>query len=193
MTASVPVPGLEALALSLLEPADDALAGRLREEAGAAFPPSDDMAARKRDFDRLFLVPGPSRIVPLESAYRTRTRDREGKNRWERPDPGVLVRVRAVYRHFEFHVPDRWSHQPDHAGVEMMFLHCLGLQEAVARDGGDVDLGDRLAGWQQSFRADHLNAFVPALAEDLIREAGTGCYREVGRLLLRAFPPLPGG
>ena len=183
--SSVPSSGLEVLALSLLDPSWDA-ASRLQDEADVFFPDEDDKA-RRRDFDRLFLIPSPGRILPLESCYRARWRSPDGQVHWERPDPDVLWRVRDLYRRFEFHIPERWAHQPDHAGVELMFLHGLRVQEAAARKAGQRDLADRLVLWQKEFRNQHLQGWIPDLADDLVREARTSFYREVGRLLAEAF------
>lgn len=180
-----PMPGLEAVAWCLLEPPGEALAMRLREEAGAHWAAGDE-TVWKQDFDRLFLLPHSGRILPLESAYRARVRLPDGTVRWERPDPEVLGRIRALYAHFDFQMPERFAHHPDHAGVELMFLLGLSFQQEAAQMAGDEALATGLARWQRVFLDDHLRGWIPDLAEDLVAGARTDLYREVGRLLSQA-------
>jgi len=168
---------IEALASVLLAPATTGSAARI---LGTVMPPDEDAAAWKRDFDRLFLVPSDDLVFLRESWWRSAP---DGPSRGVRPDPDCLGDLSAIYRAFEFVVPERFSSLPDHLGVELIFLHCLVGEADKARTAGDLDLEERLREWADRFERQHIQGILAAVGRRIRERATTALYRQVGALL----------
>lgn len=91
-----------------------------------------------------------------------------------------LADIAGFYRAFGF---DPVGERPDHAAVELEFLHVLAYKEAWATAQGDEAHADVCRKATVAFARDHALAWLPALAGRIEVLAGDGPYAACGRVL----------
>jgi TorA maturation chaperone TorD len=112
----------------------------------------DNEAEILSDFNGLFMIPG-GRLMPLESLFSA--------------DKGVAAinSVTAFYADEELTIDDEFQEIPDHISLEFLFMSYL-------IDTKRTDL-------QLEFLEAHIMNWVPDFCEEVIKQAGTGFYREI--------------
>ena len=133
----------------------------------------EELTALVRDYDRLFVGPGPLLAAPYESVHRTRER-----LVFEAP----TMQVREVYRAFGLQAP-RLNREPDdHIGLELHFLAELCTRGLDAIEAGDEFTLDTTLAGQQSFLSEHVLLWGPDLLTLVAHHAQTDFYRGVAAL-----------
>lgn len=175
----------------LLASPDTDLLARIREPGlMAAWPMSDATSAQgarllvrgadeelltlARDYQRLFIGPGPVLAPPYESVHLTRDRlvfDEQTRQ------------VRAVYRQFGKVAPALHKEPDDHLGLELDFLSHLCVRTLDALDAGDEAVVDATLAAQQGFLTDHVLTFAGTFTDLVAEHARTDFYRSVGLLV----------
>ena len=128
-----------------------------------------DLAA---EYARVFLGMSRRPVAPYESVYTSPT----GLMMQEARDEVV-----ALYRREGFSVDESMHLPEDHIAFELGFMAGLIRNAMAALDAGD-GAAERLAAVQESFGAEHLAYWVPALAQDVEKRAATGFYRGLAAL-----------
>ena len=201
MTAVEPLEGadlLDALCAAttmlgrvLLEPVDAETLARLRgvdlrEEwplpggsAGAHLVAEDldadvDVDSLAADHRALFSAPDHSLANPYESVRLGEEHLVLGSH---------TLAVRAAYEEWGLAAPDAFSVPDDHLGLELAFVaHLLGAALDAA-DSGDTEAQDAALGAASEFCEEHLLAFGPEVARDIVGRATTDFYRGWGLML----------
>lgn len=127
-----------------------------------------------QEYTRLFAGPGPH-IAAYESVYVPG----EGE-----PQPrlwgAAAVAVAGFYREIGLELPE--GRLPDQLGVELEAMALLAEAEAGRLDAGDVAGAERLAGLKDRFCQEHLLRWVPAVCQDVQREARSSFYKSMAAL-----------
>ncbi len=132
-----------------------------------------DVLELARDYQRLFIGPGPLLAPPYESVHVTRER-----LLFEEP----TMQVRAAYRAFDLVAPALNREPDDHIGLELHFLGQLCVRSLDALDAGDDFALDTALAAHQSFLTDHLLVWGPDCLRAVTEHARTDFYRGVGQL-----------
>lgn len=91
-----------------------------------------------------------------------------------------LADIAGFYRAFGF---DPLGERPDHAAVELEFLHVLAYKEAWAAVHDEEANADVCRGAAAAFERDHALVWLPAFAARVEALAGEGSYAAAARLL----------
>ncbi|MCC7451687.1 MAG: molecular chaperone TorD family protein [Anaerolineae bacterium] len=133
------------------------------------------MDALTEDYNRLFVGPDRLPAPPWESVYRS-------------PDhllfDTATIQVRDLYQQYGVKAPRQNNEPDDHVGLEMAFMVHLSQLALQAIDSHNACLLDRAVQGQRAFLTDHLLAWIPRYAQDVITSAQTDYYRGVAYLLL---------
>lgn len=130
------------------------------------------------DYDRLFIVPGPSLTFPYESCYTHRNVDGTFGRLWQEPAQDM----QRILKEWDIQFAEGWDLIPDHISVELFFLAEL-CQRRAKVQGLDQET---LLEWQVNFFEEHVKPWVFELIEHIEKKAETGFYRS-GAILLRDF------
>lgn len=125
-----------------------------------------DRDSLKAEYSGLFEVGDEGPPVPIRESLR---RERSVAQREE---------VVRFYAHFGGDIETNHAWQPDHAAIELEFMHLLCHRELHADDANDA-LTFQLA--QLDFSARHLDAWLPALAQDVHEARPDGRYARITR------------
>jgi DMSO reductase family type II enzyme chaperone len=123
-----------------------------------------DRKALAAEYSGLFEVGDDGPPVPIRESLR--------------PMRGTADREEVVrfYAHFGGDVATDHAWQPDHAAIELEFLHLLCYRELHAGSATEA-LPYQLA--QLDFAARHLGSWLPALAQDVLAARPNGVYARV--------------
>ncbi len=128
------------------------------------------------DYVRTFVGHGndaKSAAYPFESVYTSEKHLMMQDSRDE---------VRAIYLSCGMDKADSWREGEDHIALELEFMGTLAARTASALRAGDVDSAANLLQTQQSFLADHLAPWVPAMCEAMKHFAKTEFYQGLANL-----------
>ncbi len=133
------------------------------------------LGALTEDYSRLFVGPDRLPAPPWESVYRS-------------PDHLLFdvatIQVRELYQQYGVKAPNQNNEPDDHVGLEMAFMVHLSQLALQAIDAHNDCLLDRALQGQHAFLTDHLLAWIPRYAQDVINSANTDYYRGVAYLLI---------
>ncbi len=127
-----------------------------------------DAAALARDYNRSFVYPPESRVVPVESVYRQWTQDTGARVPFAK-EKGYLMgdaalHMRALYESYGLEIPAEFAATPDHLGLELEFANFLLAHETPER--------------QAIFWREHLD-WVDELSRDADKAGIPLLYRQV--------------
>ena len=139
--------------------------------AGGAEPTAPTALAR--DYQALFVGPGPRLAPPDESGLRP-------VDRLLFDEP--TLQVRATYRAFGLEAP-RLNREPDdHLGLELNFLSHLCVRGLDALSQDDGPMLDSIFAAHSAFLTDHVLAWAPECLDLVAEHARTDFYRGVAAL-----------
>jgi TorA maturation chaperone TorD len=127
-----------------------------------------DLDTLMRAFNRSFVFPPESRVVPVESIYRQWTTDSSAQVPFAK-EKGYLMgdaalHMKALYEGYGLELPAAFAATPDHLGLELEFACFLLEKETVGR--------------QATFWREHLD-WVGELADDAEKNGIPLFYRQV--------------
>lgn len=128
------------------------------------------------DYVRAFIGSGNdgfSAAYPFESVYTSPKRLMMQDARDE---------VLALYRAAGLGKADSWKEGEDHIAVELEYLQVLGSRALEAWEAGDNAACERNLVAQRNFLTDHLMAWYPMMAGDMMKFPKTDFYRGLGVL-----------
>lgn len=137
--------------------------------AGAA----EDRVALARDYQALFVGPGPLLAPPYESVHLSREHLLFEEQ---------TLQVREAYRAFGLVAPALNREPDDHIGLELHFLAEVCLRSLDALDTGDDDRFDATLAAHQAFLTDHLLLWGPECLALVRDNAKTDYFRGVALL-----------
>lgn len=132
-----------------------------------------------REFQRLFVVPAEQTYIPpYESCFRERTGGRFG-NLWG----ATTIEANTLYKRigFEPKLTDRII-APDHIGLELAFMSALCLREnekSIDENSSSIQENHKL---QRFFIDQHLNQWLPSLAQTIRSRSPVGLYAPVSSI-----------
>lgn len=142
---------------------------------------SDNRNSSEAAFDRLHwdytrMCVGPYQLVapPWESAYRTEERLLF--------QAGTLA-VRQAYRKYGLQAPEYPAEPDDHIGLELDFMFQTSGMARERAEQGEGGAFVTLLRDQLAFLEEHLLAWAPRFAADVIRSAETDFYKGMAHLL----------
>jgi TorA maturation chaperone TorD len=129
---------------------------------------SEGLATLERDYQRLFVGPGPMLAPPYESVHLT--------------SDGLLFEaptfaVRAAYEAYGLAAPRPGQEPDDHLGLELAFLARLCALTLDAVELGDTAAADQLLAAQQIFLTEHVLRWGDGCLEAVEQHAQTAFYR----------------
>lgn len=152
---------------------DDLVEGLKLIKKGACFEPEKLLLEHTRLFIGPYKLPAP----PYESVYRT-------DERLVMQQP--TIEVRKAYLQAGLEVKGIHTSPDDHISAELEFMEYLCDKTASALKNQDACEAMRYIELQRKFLEEHLNKWVPAFSEDILRSAKQDFYRGAA-LLLRGF------
>lgn len=126
---------------------------------------------------RLFIGPYRLPAPPYESVYRT-------DERLVMQQP--TIEVRKAYREAGLEVKGIYTNPDDHISAELEFMEYLCGKTASSLKSKDAQEAMKHIELQRKFLEEHLNKWVPAFSEDIIKNTNQDFYRGAA-LLLRGF------
>ncbi|MGE0804140.1 MAG: molecular chaperone [Burkholderiaceae bacterium] len=158
-------------------------AARLKAWADSHRAGLDDAAFEvlSDDYTRLFVGPGRLGAAPWESVYVNKDRavfqlETAAVSRW--------------YERFGVAIASDYNEPADHVGLEFSFMaHLANLTVQASMDEDGEEVG-RLIAAQRGFVGQHLARWVPAWADEVERNAKTGCYVALAALARAAVAEL---
>ncbi len=135
----------------------------------------------RREFTKLFLVPGGQYVAPYESVFRDR-REIEG-----REVSGLLMGQPALdvqqwYRLAALEISADFKELPDHIGLEFHYLAYLCDREQAFGDAGDSAKQTRAREMQRDFLKAHVLSWLGDLAEKIRTKAALPLYPAIASL-----------
>ena len=126
----------------------------------------------KVDYARLFVGPFNLLAPPYGSVYLEDERLVMGNS---------TADVQKRYKEAGLDVSTGFKDAPDHIAAELEFIHFLIFKEMEATNQGDVNSIITCLLNQQSFLEDHLGAWVPEFAGNVVDNAKTSFYQNLAR------------
>jgi TorA maturation chaperone TorD len=126
---------------------------------------------------RLFIGPYRLPAPPYESVYRT---DERLVMQWP------TIEVRKAYLQAGLEIKGIHANPDDHICAELEFMEYLSDKTALSLKNEDANTAMKYLELQGKFLEGHLNKWVPAFSEDILRDAKHDFYRGAA-LLLRGF------
>ncbi len=140
---------------------------------------SDDPAAFRREYDRVFGLVISKECPPYETEYHP------AKETFQRSQE--LADIAGFYRAFGLQPAAACPERPDHIALECEFMAFLLLKKRLVRatpePAGRCERSEVCGQAERAFFADHLAWWVPAFARGLRRKAEDGLFEAVGQLL----------
>ena len=134
---------------------------------------SPDLVALEAEYNRLFVGPGHVICPPYESVYRGESS----------PQGSVLgtssLQVQAEYAESGLGFAEGFTDLPDHASVELEFMKFLCEKEADASREGRP----RWRTKQAEFSKNHIEKWLPAFADSVLKSTADPFYKSAGGLL----------
>jgi TorA maturation chaperone TorD len=137
-----------------------------------AFAASADLEPLKVDFSKLFVGPYRLFAAPYESVYLDGERKILGDS---------TLDVKSRYREAGLDTAKNFKDVPDHIAAELEFMYYLIFKEIEAFCGSDTETAIGFIQKQKSFLTDHLMAWVPEFAANIIEHAETSFYQDLAK------------
>jgi len=166
------------LAAVYLAPPTPALVEELRK---LGLIDTDDLENVKREFNDLFVVPLGRYTTPYEAVYRDEREIAGERVRGLLMGPST-VDVIGRYKAAGAEMDQMVKELPDHVGVELAFMGFLCERESDALKNGDESLVRELRTRQAEFLNDHLQPWVPLLAQRIREKARIEFYKGLASL-----------
>ena len=131
-----------------------------------------DLEPLKVDFAKLFVGPYQLSAAPYGSVYLEGERKMMGNS---------TLDVRERYRDAGLDTAKTFKDAPDHISAELEFMHYLIYKEIEAFAISDIEMAIAFIQRQKSFLEDHLMAWVPEFTGNVVENAKTPFYRNLGR------------
>ncbi len=170
----IPEPGLseklENLESSMAEVCETAVQSvqNMRKE----FKTGDRLESIRVDFAKLFVGPYKLLAAPYGSVYLDTERKMMGDS---------TLDVRSRYRDAGLDTSKNFKDAPDHISAELEFMYYLIFKEIEAFADSDTETAMGFIQQQKSFLEDHLMAWVPELAENIIENAENPFYPNLAK------------
>ncbi|MBP2019435.1 TorA maturation chaperone TorD [Symbiobacterium terraclitae] len=126
------------------------------------------------DYTRMFVGPYKLPAPPWESAYRTKER---------LLFQAETLAVRQAYLKYGLQAPGYPAEPDDHIGLELDFMHQTTRMALRHAECGEGEALVALLGDQLAFLEEHMLAWVPQFAADVVRSARTDFYRGMAQIL----------
>jgi len=126
------------------------------------------------DFTRMFIGPYKLPAPPWESAYRTKERLLFQEH---------TLKVRQTYLKYGLQAPGYPAEPDDHIGLELDFMHQTTRMALTHVERGEGEALTALLRDQMAFLEEHLLAWAPRFAADVVHSAQTDFYRGMARIL----------
>jgi TorA maturation chaperone TorD len=152
---------------NVCEPAVEWVQGMRKE-----FEASADLEPLKVDFSKLFVGPYNLFAAPYGSVYLDGERKIMGDS---------TLDVKNRYREAGLDTARDFKDAPDHISAELEFMYYLVFKEIEALSKADIETAIDFIQKQKSFLEDHLMAWVPQFAADIIEHAETSFYRNLAK------------
>ena len=136
------------------------------------FRASADLEPLKVDFAKLFVGPYQLSAAPYGSVYLEGERKMMGNS---------TLDARERYRDAGLDTSKTFKDAPDHISAELEFMHYLIYKEIEAFANSDIETAIGFIQRQKSFLEDHLMAWVPEFAKNIIEHARNPFYPNLAR------------
>jgi TorA maturation chaperone TorD len=133
---------------------------------------SADLEPLKVDFSKLFVGPYKLFAAPYGSVYLEGERKMMGDS---------TLDVRNRYREAGLDTAETFKDAPDHISAELEFMYYLIFKEIEAFSNADVETAMNFVQKQKSFLEDHLMAWVPEFAGNIIEYAESPFYQNLAK------------
>ncbi len=140
----------------------------MRKEFNAAA----DLESLKVDFAKLFVGPYELSAAPYGSVYLEDERKMMGNS---------TLDARDRYRDAGLDTAKTFKDAPDHISAELEFMHYLIYKEIEAFANSDIEMAIAFIQRQKSFLEDHLMAWVPQFANNIIENAENAFYPNLAK------------
>jgi TorA maturation chaperone TorD len=152
---------------NVCEPAVEWIQNMRKEfEAGASLEPL------KVDFSKLFVGPYKLFAAPYGSVYLDSERKMMGDS---------TLDVKNRYREEGLDTAKNFKDAPDHISAELEFMYFLIFKEIEAFANSDIETAIGFIQKQRSFLEDHLMAWVPEFANNIIESAENPFYTNLAK------------
>ena len=131
------------------------------------FRASADLESIRVDYAKLFVGPYNLLAAPYGSVYLDRERQMMGDS---------TLDVKSRYREAGLDTAQNFKDAPDHISAELEFMYYLIFKEIEAFAESDTETAMGFIQKQKSFLEDHLMAWVPKFADNIIKNAGNPFY-----------------
>jgi len=158
---------LELNMAAVCEPAVD-LVQNMRKE----FKSGVRLEALRVDFSKLFVGPYQLLAAPYGSVYLDGDRKIMGDS---------TLDVKNSYREAGLDTAKNFKNPPDHITAELEFMYYLIFKEIEALSNSETETVVGLIQKQKSFLDDHLMAWVPEFADNIIEHAETLFYQNLAK------------
>ena len=152
---------------NVCEPAIEWVQGMRKEFEACA-----DLESLKVDFSKLFVGPYKLFAAPYGSVYLDRERQIMGDS---------TLDVKRRYREAGLDTARNFKDAPDHISAELEFMYYLIFKEIEAFANSDIEAAIDFIQKQKSFLEDHLMAWVPEFANNIIKNAENPFYPNLAK------------
>jgi TorA maturation chaperone TorD len=128
----------------------------------------------KVDFAKLFVGPYTLSAAPYGSVYLEGERKMMGDS---------TLDVKDRYRQAGLDTAKTFKDAPDHISAELEFMYYLIFKEIEALTNSDIETAISFIQRQKSFLEDHLMAWVPEFAGNIIEHAETLFYQNLAKAI----------
>lgn len=136
------------------------------------FQAGGKVEALKVDFSKLFVGPYKLLAAPYGSVYLDDERKLMGDS---------TLDVKNRYRDAGLGTAKNFKDAPDHIAAELEFMYYLIFKELEAFSKANIETAIGFIHQQKSFLEDHLMAWVPDFAANIIEHAETAFYQNLAR------------
>jgi len=133
---------------------------------------SADLEPLKVNFSKLFVGPYKLSAAPYGSVYLEGERKMMGDS---------TLDVKSRYREAGLNTAETFKDAPDHISAELEFMYYLIFKELEAFASADVETAIGFIQRQKSFLEDHLMAWVPEFANNIIKNAENLFYPNLAK------------
>jgi TorA maturation chaperone TorD len=132
----------------------------------------DRLESIRVDYAKLFVGPFKLLAAPYGSVYLDRERQMMGDS---------TLDVKSRYREAGLDTAKNFKDAPDHISAELEFMYFLIFKEIEAFADSDTETAMGFIQKQKSFLEDHLMAWVPHFAENIIQNAKNPFYPNLAK------------
>ena len=147
-------------------------ATKLIQNMRKEFKTGANLEPLKVDFSKLFVGPYELSAAPYGSVYLEDERKMMGNS---------TLDVRNRYREAGLDTAETFKDAPDHISAELEFMYYLIFKEIEAFASSDIETAIGFIQRQKSFLKDHLMAWVPEFAKNIIEYAEYPFYPNLAR------------